>query len=129
MGSACAVRAGERIDALAEPLVELTGGAFRAHAAGGYHAELHADAAVLWRRDAAALSVGVARLDVVAHARREAIRTDEQVEALALPVVEDQVDAVLVLVDGDELPAEPHLGLRLGLGFGARARVWGQGWG
>ena len=72
---------------------------------------------------------GVARLDVVAHARREAIRTDEQVEALALPVVEDQVDAVLVLVDGDELPAEPHLGLGLGRGCGARARVWGQGWG
>ena len=37
----------------------------RARAAGGHHAELHADAAVLWRRDAAALSVGVARLDVV----------------------------------------------------------------
>jgi len=109
--------------------MERTGGALRAHAAGGYHAELHADAAVLWRRDAAALSVGVARLDVVAHARREAIRTDEQVEALALPVVEDQVDAVLVLVDGDELPAEPHLGLGLGRGCGARARVWGQGWG
>ena len=45
--------------------MERTGGALRAHAAGGYHAELHADAAVLWRRDAAALSVGVARLDVV----------------------------------------------------------------
>ena len=38
-------------------------------------------------------------------------------------VFEDQVDPVLALVDGDELPAEPNLGL--GLGFGARARAWG----
>ena len=62
-----------------------------------HHAKLDADAAVRRRRDAAALLAGVARLDVLAHARREPIGADDEVEALARPVVEAEVDASVVL--------------------------------
>mmetsp|Transcript_888 Transcript_888/g.1998 ORF Transcript_888/g.1998 Transcript_888/m.1998 type:complete len:231 (+) Transcript_888:378-1070(+) len=116
VGSARAVRASERIDTFAEPLMELARGARRPHTAGGHHPELHADPAVRWRRHAASLSVGVALLDVVANARGEAVGTYHQVEALARPIVEDQVDTVLVLIDGDQLPAQPHRPLRKRVG-------------
>ncbi len=47
-------------------------------------------------------------LDVVAHARREAVRPDEQVEGFAAAVVEAELDAAAALVDRDEPPAQPH---------------------